>query len=107
MSPSMSKTIVFPSGLTSTLDHVVSEVSRETAVQVPGGLATSHFFSSFLSSGLSLGFASAAPSAGATRAGAANDVETKWIPRNYAAGPRMLPERGEEGRGRIRSGGVI
>src|SRR5882724_5794907 len=49
MSPSMSKTIVFPSGEMSTSDQVVSVVSIETGVHVPGGLATSHFFSSFLS----------------------------------------------------------
>src|SRR5262245_48749913 len=49
MSPSMSKAMVRPSGLTLTVDQVVSVVSMATSRHSPGGLLTSHFGSLFAS----------------------------------------------------------
>src|SRR5947208_4795885 len=53
MSPSSSKIISFPSGLTSRFIHVPVRVSIGTVVLGPGGLLTSHFgFSSLGFSGV-------------------------------------------------------
>src|SRR6185436_5206017 len=49
MSPRRSKATSWPSGLTSTLIQVPSSTSRVKEEEGPGGLSTSHFFSSFLS----------------------------------------------------------
>src|SRR5262245_30158837 len=69
----MSKTTVRPSGLTSTVDQVVSVVSIGTSRHSPGGLFTSHFgsllaaASPFEAAGLPA-FAALAPGAGLSAA---------------------------------------